>query len=573
MNPPLHPPKRGTRNRCFKRSSPPRRGRGWVHGRAPFILEPAARLERSVIARTRLGEYSYPEMKAKGIVYLVGAGPGDAGLLTLRGAELLGRADVVVYDALVNADLLRLAPKTAEVIYGGKRSKDHAIPQDELNGLLIAKAREGKCVVRLKGGDPYIFGRGGEEAEELAAAKVPFEVVPGISSVVAAPNYAGIPLTHRAHCSSYTVITGHEDPTKDATSIDWALVAKIPGTKVILMGVERIRQIADALVANGMPPETPVAMVRWGTTGQQQSIEGTLASIGDVASQAQFSAPAVTVIGDVVKLRKKLNWFEQRPLFGQRIVVTRTREQASQLSRQLLERGAEVLEIPTIKIVPPNDKNELKDALLGLHEYDWIVFTSPNGVTTFFAYFFKGFDDLRDIGGVRIAAVGPATAAKLKELHLKVDLMPDEYVASKIADAFASYQSIDNLRILLMRAEVANPDLPKALEELGAIVDDVACYQTVPETEDVNGAAAKLIELGANWIIFTSSSTVENFHALLNLPALVVRYPQMKLASIGPETTKAIKALQLQPALEARIHTIDGLVDAISRFTATANQG
>jgi uroporphyrinogen III methyltransferase/synthase len=503
-------------------------------------------------------------MKAKGMVYLVGAGPGDAGLLTLRGAELLGRADVVVYDALVNPDLVRLAPKTAEIVYGGKRSKDHAIPQTEMNALLIAKAREGKCVVRLKGGDPYIFGRGGEEAEELAKAKIRFEVVPGISSTVAAPNYAGIPLTHREHCSSYTVITGHEDPDKGESAVDWAQIAKIPGTKVILMGVERIKQIAEALLANGMPGKTPVAMIRWGTTGQQQSIDGTLATIADVVAETRFSAPAVTVIGDVVQLREKLNWFEKRPLFGRRVVVTRTREQASQLSRQLLERGAEVLEIPTIRIVPPTNIEGLKDAIIALHEYDWVVFTSPNGVTTFFDYFLKGFDDLRDIGGVRIAAVGPATAAKIKELHLKVDLMPDEYVAVKIADAFAKHQSIDNLRILLMRAEVANPELPEVLEALGAIVDDVACYRTVPETEDLTGSASNLLERGADWVTFTSSSTVEHFHARFNLPELIQKFPQMRLASIGPETTKAIKGLGLQPALEARIHTIDGLVEALT---------
>src|SRR5215510_1662421 len=248
-------------------------------------------------------------MISKGRVYLVGAGPGDAGLLTLRGAELLGRADVVVYDALVNPDLLRLAPKSAELIYGGKRAKDHAIPQEELNALLVAKAREGKCVVRLKGGDPYIFGRGGEEAEELVAAHIPFEVVPGISSIVAGPNYAGIPLTHREHCSSFTVITGHEDPTKDEAAIDYARLARTPGTKVILMGVERIREIADALVQHGMDKTTPVGMVRWGTMGQQQSIEGTLGTIADLVAEKKFTAPAVIVVGDVVKLREKLNWF------------------------------------------------------------------------------------------------------------------------------------------------------------------------------------------------------------------------------------------------------------------------
>src|SRR5213592_972784 len=261
-------------------------------------------------------------MKSTGMVYVVGAGPGDAGLLTLRGAQLLGRADVVVYDALVNPDLLRLAPKSAEIIFGGKRSKDHAIPQEDLNRLLVDKAKEGKTVVRLKGGDPYVFGRGGEEAEELAASRIPFEVVPGVSSVVAAPNYAGVPLTHREHCSSFSVITGHEDPAKQVSGIDWAQVARFPGTKVVMMATERIGRIAELLVAEGMSPDTPVAMVRWGTTGRQRSVEGTLATIADVAAKAELSAPTVAVIGDVVKLRSKLNWFERRSLFGRRIVVT-----------------------------------------------------------------------------------------------------------------------------------------------------------------------------------------------------------------------------------------------------------
>src|SRR5439155_22336952 len=300
-------------------------------------------------------------MKSKGMVYLVGAGPGDAGLLTLRGAELLARADVVIYDALVNPDLLRLAPREAEVIYGGKRAGDHVLTQEQLNELLVAKPREGKCVVRLKGGDPYVFGRGAEEAEELEKAGITFEVVPGISSIVAGPNYAGIPITHREHNSVVTVFTGHENPTKPESSLDYRRIAEMPGTKVIVMGTERIRQIADSLMQHGMAKDTPVGIVRWGTTGRQQSIEGTLSTIGDIAAEKEFTAPAITVIGDVVKLRNKLNWFERRPLFGKRIVVTRTREQARQLSRQLLELGAEVLEIPTIKIVPPDNKQDLMD--------------------------------------------------------------------------------------------------------------------------------------------------------------------------------------------------------------------
>jgi uroporphyrinogen III methyltransferase/synthase len=500
---------------------------------------------------------------AVGTVYLVGAGPGDAGLLTLRGAELLQRADVVVYDALVNADLLRLAPKSAEVIFGGKRSRDHAIPQEELNQLLVTKARQGKTVVRLKGGDPYIFGRGGEEAEELLEGGVPFEVVPGISSVVAAPNYAGIPLTHREHCSSFTVITGHEDPSKETTALDYELLARLPGTKVILMGVERIREIAEALVASGADPATPVGMVQWGTTGKQRSLEGTLSNIAQRVAETKFAAPAVTVIGSVVGLRQKLNWFERRPLFGRRVVVTRTREQASDLSRRLAELGADVLEIPTIKIQPPDDPHPLVDALQGLGEYDWAVFTSPNGVVAFFDYFFKAYDDVRALGNLRFAAVGPVTAAKLREMHLKVDVTPEQFVAKKIASALSAHESIENLRLLLPRAQVANAELPKALEEMGAIVDDVPVYKTVPETEDVNGASAVLQATGADWITFTSSSTVEHFHARFPLPELLKKFPQTRLASIGPETTKSIAALGLQPAVEARPHTIDGLVKSL----------
>jgi uroporphyrinogen III methyltransferase/synthase len=502
-------------------------------------------------------------MKAIGMVYLVGAGPGDAGLLTLRGAELLARADVVVYDALVNPDLLRFAPKSVEIIYAGKRAKNHALPQDDLNRLLITKAKEGKTVVRLKGGDPYIFGRGGEEAEELAAAKIHFEIVPGVSSVVAAPNYAGIPLTHRDYCSSFTVVTGHEDPAKEESDLDWAQLAGAPGTKIVLMGTERIGHIAEVLRTNGMAPSTPVAMVRWGTTGRQQSITGTLADIAEQAATKNFSAPAVTVIGDVVKLRSKLNWFENRPLFGQRIVVTRTREQASHLSRQLLERGADVLEIPTIKIIPPTRQDGILEALGGLNAYDWIVFTSPNGVSSFFEYFFKKFRDLRDIGGVRIAAVGPATAAKLKELHLQVDLMPVEYVATGITDALATHGSLENVRILLPRAEVANADLPKLLEDKGAIVDDIPCYQTVPETEDLTGAAARMLSEGADWITFSSSSTVENFHARFDLPGLLKQFPLTRTGSIGPETSRSLAALGIKPSVEARPHTMEGLVKAL----------
>ena len=303
-------------------------------------------------------------VKSNGAVYLVGAGPGDAGLLTLRGAELLRHADVVLYDALVNPALLRLAPPSAEFI---ARGKNMTMPQDEITALLVARARAGKCVVRLKGGDPYIFGRGGEEAEALAAAKIPFEVVPGVSSIVAAPNYAGIPITHRAHCSSFTVFTGHSDSADAATALHYEQIAKIPGTKVVLMGTENLGDWTKSLVAHGMPPETPVAVIQWGTLGKQKSVSGTLATIAKLAAVKQISPPALTVVGDVVKLRGKLNWFENLPLFGKKIVVTRRTGQAGKFAKRLAELGADVLEVPTIRITLPTEKDAIVDALVELY--------------------------------------------------------------------------------------------------------------------------------------------------------------------------------------------------------------
>lgn len=502
-------------------------------------------------------------MKLRGIVYLVGAGPGDVGLLTLRGADLLRQAEVVIYDALVNTELLRLAPAGTELIFGGKHARDHTLSQEQINALLIEKARAGKRVLRLKGGDPTIFGRAGEEAEALAAAGIAFEIVPGVSSFVAAPTYAGIPVTHREHSSKLTIITGHEDPTKPEATIDWAQVAKEPGTKVVMMGTARLGQIAEQLIAGGMEPETPVAMIRWGTTGRQQSIEGTLKTIGTVAAKANLLPPTVAVIGDVVKLRSKLNWFESRPLFGQRIVVTRAREQAAEFVSALHERGADVLTLPVIKIVPPTNMDALKDVFLDLGTYDWLVFTSANGVNEFFRYFFGGFEDIRAIGNVRIAAVGPGTAARLKELHLRVDVMPEENLGVKIAKAMNKFEDVENLKVCLLRAEDANPDLFTALNDLRAIVDDIAVYKTVAETEDVTGAGARLLEEGADWITFTSGSTVEKFHERFDLHKLAAKFPSLKLATIGPETSRALAALGLKPAIEAKPHTTEGLLKAL----------
>jgi uroporphyrinogen III methyltransferase/synthase len=496
----------------------------------------------------------------KSKVYLVGAGPGDAGLLTLRGAELLRRADVVICDVLVNPQLLRLARADAEIISRGKRTD---FSQAQINELMIAKARAGKTVVRLKGGDPFIFGRGGEEAEALAAEKIPFEVVPGVSSVVAAASYAGIPLTHRAHCASFTVFTGHSDSADAPTALHYEQIAKIPGTKVVLMGMDNLADWTNALIARGMAAETPVAVIQHGTLGKQKSVAGTLATIAPLAAREKISPPAIIIVGDVVKLREKLNWFENLPLFGQRIVVTRSRVQAAKFSHKLSRLGADVLEIPAVKGEDPDNKDDFIDALLALNSYDWLVFTSVNGVATFFEFFFRRFHDLRDLGGAKIAAVGPATAAKLRELHLQVDLMPDEFIGRKIAEAMAKHSSIENVKICLLRAQNANRDLPDALEELGAIVDDIGLYKTVAETEDFFGATENFLAHGADWLTFTSGSTVEFFHARFDLPALLKKFPQMKLASIGPETSKAIRALKLEPAIEAKEHTTDGMIASL----------
>jgi uroporphyrinogen III methyltransferase/synthase len=496
-------------------------------------------------------------MKSNGKVYLVGAGPGDAGLLTLRGAELLRRADVVIYDLLVNPVMLRHTKPDTEIISRGKRTE---FSQEQINELVIAKAHEGKTVVRLKGGDPYIFGRGGEEVEALAAAKINFEIVPGISSIIAAPNYAGIPLTHRDYCSSFTVFTGHGDSVDANTSLRYGQIAKVPGTKVILMGTENLDDWTKSLIAHGMSPETPVAVVQHGTWGKQKSISGTLATIASLAKEKRISPPALTILGDVVKLRNKLNWFENLPLFGKRIVVTRARGQMAKFSQKLSELGADVLEIPAVKGADPDNRQDFIDALLELNSYDWLVFTSVNGVATFFDLFFRRFQDLRDIGGVKIAAVGPATAAKLRELHLQVDLMPKEFIGRKIAEEFVKHSGIENVKICLLRAQKANRDLPDALEEMGAIVDDVGLYKTVAETEDYFGAAENFLKHGADWLTFTSGSTVEFFHARFDLPKLMKQFQKMKIMSIGPETSKSIRALKLEPAIEAREHTMDGMV-------------
>jgi uroporphyrinogen III methyltransferase / synthase len=499
--------------------------------------------------------------KDTGICILAGAGPGDLGLVTLKVRDEVSRADVIVYDALCNPEILKWAPASCEIIYAGKRANQHALKQDETNALLVQKTAEGKRVVRLKGGDPFVFGRGGEEAEELVKAGLRFEVVPGISSTISAPAYAGIPVTHREHTAQFTVFTGHEDPTKPESTLDYEGIAKNPGTKIMLMGVERIGVISEKLIAHGARPNLPVALVRWGTTGRQQTLVGQLDNIALRVAEANFKAPAVCVMGDVVSLRKKLNWFETRPLFGKRIVVTRTRKQAGALSSKLRDLGADVIELPTIRIEPPKDLLAFGQLVQDAHTYDWLVFTSPNGVEAFFEMFFRIFKDAREIGGVRIAAIGPATAAKVREYRLAVDLQPEEYVAEGVVAAFKKEGDVENLKILIARAEVARDVLPETLSKLGAIVDVAVAYRTVPETEDVSGGMARFRDEGADMVTFTSSSTVENFLALkLPLP------PDLKIASIGPVTSKTVADHGLKVDTEAKVYDIPGLLAAILKY-------
>ena len=499
-----------------------------------------------------------------GRVYLVGAGPGDLGLVTLRAKECIEGADVIVYDHLANPEMLSWARDTAEIIYAGKKAGEHALTQDEINALLVKKASEGHQVVRLKGGDPFVFGRGAEEAKAIVDAGISFEIVPGITSAIAAPAYAGIPVTNRAQNSHVTFFTGHEDPAKTVNSIDFAALAKLGGTQVMLMGVERIDSITREMLARGVRSDLPVALVRWGTTGRQGTIVGTLSDIAKRVVDAGFEAPAVAVFGDVVALREDLNWYEKRPLSGKRIVVTRTRKQASVLSEQLRALGADILELPTIRIEPPTELREFAELVQDAHAYDWIVFTSANAVDAFFEMFFKLYDDAREIGAARIAAIGPATAQRVRDFRLHVDLQPEEFVAESVVREFQKQGGVENLRILLARAEKARDVLPKQLSDLGAIVDQGIAYRTVPETRDTTGARRRLLEEGADLITFTSSSTVENFLAL-GLP-----WPKgMQVASIGPITSKTARAHGLKIDMEARRHDIGGLVEAIRKFFET----
>ncbi len=509
--------------------------------------------------------HDFKPKAASGRCYLVGAGPGDLGLVTLRARELVELADTIVCDYLANPRILGWSKPGAEIVHAGKQAGQHTLTQDQINALLVEKTRAGRQVVRLKGGDPFVFGRGGEEALALADAGLPFEIVPGVTSAIAGPAYAGIPVTHRKMASSVTFVTGNEDPGKSDSAIDYETLARDPGAKVFLMGMERVGAIAERLMAAGLPGSTPAAAIRWATTPRQETLVSDLQHLAQEAAAASFAPPAIIIVGETVRLRERIAWYEKRPLTGKRIVVTRTREQAGALSRRLEVLGAEVDELPTIRIEPPPDLDALRDAAAAVHTYDWLVFTSPNGVRAFFEQFFQRYNDAREIGGVRIAAIGPATATEVRRFHLTVDLQPAEYIAEGVVEAILEQGSVENLTFLLPRAETARDVLPDELTKRGAIVDVVTAYRTAPESDDLTGARARLEQQGADYITFTSSSTVENF-AALSLAA-----PRgWRSASIGPVTSQALRHAGFAVDVEAAQHDIPGLVEAILHDTFRA---
>jgi uroporphyrinogen III methyltransferase/synthase len=484
------------------------------------------------------------------MVYLAGAGPGDPELITLKAKRALESADVVLHDHLANPALLTLAPAKAELIYVGKKKSDHACSQEEICDLMIDRARRGLTVVRLKGGDPFIFGRGGEEAEALAAAGIPYEVIPGVTSPLGIAAYTGVPLTHRDHTSVVTFTTGH-----DVLKIDWTKVGTAE-TLVIFMGLSHFDEIAAKILEGGRAPSTPAMAVRWGTRPDQEVIEGTLATLPGLIHERGLKPPATIIVGEVVKLRQKLSWFEKLPLFGRKIAVTRAAEQAGALTWMLHQLGADVLELPTIEIQPADNYAPLDAAIARLEEYDWLIFTSVNGVRFFLDRLDAAKSDLRSIHG-KLCAIGPATRDALECFHLKVDVMAEEYVAEGLLRALSGFD-FSNAKVLIARAAVARDVLPEELRQRGAQVDVVEAYRTV-SPENLAEHARKVLEATPDWITFTSSSTANNLIAACGAEAL----HGVRVASIGPVTSATLRAAGVEITAEANPHTIRGLVDRI----------
>jgi uroporphyrinogen III methyltransferase/synthase len=476
-------------------------------------------------------------------------------------------ADVVIYDYLASAELLKYARPDAELIYVGKKGGDHTLSQDGINSLLVENAGAGNTVARLKGGDPFIFGRGGEEIEELVSAGMAFEVVPGVTSAVAAPAYAGIPLTHRQFASCVTFITGHEDPAKTESMLDWQALADTGGTLVFLMGVKNLPNIVEKLKGAGMDAGKPAALVRWGTTAGQQTVTGTLETICENVDAAGLKPPCIIVIGDVVGLREKMKWFENRPLFGKRIVVTRARKQASDLVEKLSQMGAACLEMPVIEIQPASDPSLLDSAIRQIDKYQWLVFTSVNGVDVFFDRLRALGLDTRVLGHVRTAAIGPATARRMNKNGVNADIVPETYRAESVAEAFAR-QDVAGKKILLPRAEGARPVLPEALLKMGAQVDEILSYRTVQGQAGAEQLAAALKSGDVDMVTFTSSSTVKNFMALLPESGAKQLLAGTAIAAIGPITAETAAEMGLSVDVISKEYTIDGLCKTIVKYYA-----
>lgn len=499
----------------------------------------------------------------KGIVYLIGAGPGDPELLSLKAVRCLNIADVVVYDKLANPEILGHIKPNCQRIYVGKASNRHTMKQEDINQLLVDLAKEGKTVARLKGGDPFVFGRGGEEALLLKENNLPFEIVPGITSAISVPAYAGIPVTHRNVAASFAVITGHEDPTKNRSDINWPKLATAVDTLVFLMGVENLPNITSRLIEHGRDPQTPAAVIRWGTKPEQQVLTTTLEKACEAVRSAKLLPPAIFVVGEVVKLREQLAWFDQKPLFGKRIIVTRARAQASSLSSRLRELGADVLEVPSIKICPPDSYANLDASINKLAEYKWLIFTSVNGVEAFFARLRHFGKDSRALAGVLVCAIGAPTAQKLHEYGITADLLPIEFRAEGILEAMRDKVSAGD-KVLIARATEAREILPDELRARGVIVDVAEAYKTIAEDDEKDTLMAALSAQTVDMITFTSSSTVTNFLKMLGADRALLK--DVTIASIGPITRQTCEDNHLNVDITAEEFTIPGLIKAIQAY-------
>ncbi|MDA0840753.1 MAG: uroporphyrinogen-III C-methyltransferase [Planctomycetota bacterium] len=499
----------------------------------------------------------------QGIIYLVGGGPGDPGLITVKGMKCLQQADVVIYDSLVNRSLLRYANSDAELIFVGKRAEQKWMEQEGINELLVNRGLQGKTVVRLKGGDPCLFARGGEEAEAIVAAGIPFEFVPGVSSATAVPAYAGIPVTHRHFTSSLAVVTGHRHPEKPMTAGEWQRIATSAGTMVFVMIARRLNEITSNLMEYGRSPDTPVAIIQWGTLPEQRTVEGTLENIVERFDKAGMGAPAVMIVGDVVTLRSTLKWYEMKPLFGHRIVVTRSQHQASALVDLLEFFGAETLEFPTIQIEPVSDNSPLDEQLLKLNSFDWLIFTSVNAVDAVFDRLNKLGLDARALAGVKLCAIGPATSAALEGCRLNVDMMPPKFKTESIVEELGKLGDLSGKRFLLPRADIAPPTLPAGIMRLGAEAVQVDAYKTTVPSSAPEHVLHQFQNGAVSWVTFTSSSTAENFAELIGENLLSQIRDSVRFAAIGPTTASTMKEKGIPVSVIAAEHTIPGLVDAV----------